>query len=45
MFAGRLIAAGTLDALRAALPGKRLPTVEDVFMAYIARERLETAGA
>lgn len=39
MFGGRLIAIGTLDALRAAFPGQQLATVEDVFMAYMARER------
>jgi ABC-2 type transport system ATP-binding protein len=45
MFAGRLIATGTLGALRAAFLGQRLETVEDVFMAYIARERQATAAA
>lgn len=46
MFAGRLIAIGTLDALRATFPGQRLATVEDVFMAYMVRERpVHGAGA
>ncbi len=44
MFEGRLIASGTLEALRASLPDKARGTVEDVFMAHIARER-ERAGA
>jgi ABC-2 type transport system ATP-binding protein len=44
MFEGRLIATGTLGALRASLPGERLESVEDVFMAYIARERLPSAA-
>ena len=39
MFEGRLIAAGTLETLRAAFPDKSLSTVEDVFMAYMAREQ------
>lgn len=39
MFAGRLIALGTLDALRATFPEQSLTTVEDVFMAYMVRER------
>ena len=38
MFEGRLIASGTVDALRAAFPGKPLGKVEDIFMAYIKRE-------
>ena len=37
MFEGRLVASGTLAALRSALPGGHYGTVEDVFMAYIAR--------
>ena len=43
MFEGRLVAAGTLDALCASFPGERLESVEDVFMAYIARERVASA--
>jgi ABC-2 type transport system ATP-binding protein len=45
MFEGRLIAVGTLDTLRAALPGQRPATVEDVFMGYVARERPRLAAA
>jgi ABC-2 type transport system ATP-binding protein len=45
MFEGRLIAVGTLDALRASLPGQRAEAVEDVFMAYMARERKHLAAA
>jgi ABC-2 type transport system ATP-binding protein len=45
MFEGRLIAVGTLDALRASLSGRPLETVEDVFMGYIARERPHLAAA
>ena len=44
MFEGRLIAAGTLAALRASLPGEPPASVEDVFMAYIARERAADAS-
>ena len=39
MHEGRLIAAGDLDALRAGLTGEGGGTIEDVFVAYIARER------
>lgn len=39
MFEGRLIALGGLDELRANLAHARAETVEDVFLAYIARER------
>jgi ABC-2 type transport system ATP-binding protein len=45
MFEGRLIAVGTLDALRASLPGQRPETVEDVFTGYMARERPRLAAA
>jgi ABC-2 type transport system ATP-binding protein len=45
MFEGRLIAAGTLAALRSSLSDERLETVEDVFMAYMARARLNRAAA
>jgi ABC-2 type transport system ATP-binding protein len=44
MFEGRLIASGMLDHLRASLLGERLESVEDVFMAYIARERRPSAS-
>lgn len=44
MFQGRLIATGTLDALRASFSGQSVTTVEDVFMAYIARERQHLGG-
>ena len=39
MFQGRLIATGTLDALRDSFTDRSLMTVEDVFMAYIEQER------
>ena len=45
MFEGRLIAVGTFDALRAALPGQQLESVEDVFMGYMVRERSHRAAA
>jgi ABC-2 type transport system ATP-binding protein len=45
MFEGRLIAVGTFDALRAALRGQQLETVEDVFMEYMVRERSHLAAA
>jgi ABC-2 type transport system ATP-binding protein len=45
MFEGRLIAAGTLEALRASIRGTSLATVEEVFMAYIARERAGASGS
>jgi ABC-2 type transport system ATP-binding protein len=45
MFEGRLIAVGSLDALRDSLPGQRPETVEDVFMGYMARERPHLAAA
>jgi ABC-2 type transport system ATP-binding protein len=38
MFEGRLIVEGTLDQLRASLAGDHHDTIEDLFMAYIARE-------
>jgi ABC-2 type transport system ATP-binding protein len=44
MFEGRLIAEGTLEALRASLTVDRRDTIEDVFMAYIARERASSAS-
>jgi ABC-2 type transport system ATP-binding protein len=44
MFEGRLIATGPLDALRVSLPGPSLVSAEDVFMAYIARERASRAS-
>lgn len=36
---GRLIAAGDLSALRAHFPGQALETTEDVFLAFMERER------
>ena len=44
MFEGRLIAAGTLDTLRASFPDEAPDTIEEVFMAYIARERAHAGG-
>jgi len=41
MYEGRLIAAGDLAALRAGLPQDGLETIEDVFLAYIERERTQ----
>jgi ABC-2 type transport system ATP-binding protein len=41
MFEGRLIAAGTLEGLRAAFADKPPRTVKDVFMAYMARQASE----
>lgn len=39
MFEGRLIAIGTLEALKAIHTDAQVESVEDVFLAYIARER------
>ncbi len=39
MFEGRLIAVGSIPALQAALPGGRRETMEELFTAYIERER------
>lgn len=39
MYQGRLIAVGDLDDLRAGLPPQQPSSIEDVFLAYIARER------
>jgi ABC-2 type transport system ATP-binding protein len=36
---GRMIAIGDLEALRAHFPGQELPTAEDVFLAFMERER------
>jgi ABC-2 type transport system ATP-binding protein len=44
MFKGRLIAEGALDQLRASVAGDRRDTIEDVFLAYIARERAASAS-
>ena len=45
MFEGRLIAAGTLATLRSSLSDKGVATVEDVFMAYMARAHPGRAAA
>ena len=44
---GRLIAAGDLAALRAHFPGENLETAEDIFLAFMERERsrAQAAGA
>ena len=36
---GRMIAIGDLSALRAHFPGRELATAEDVFLAFMERER------
>lgn len=44
---GRLIAAGNLAALRTHFPGENLETAEDIFLAFMERERsrVQAAGA
>ncbi|MEC5382044.1 hypothetical protein VSX64_14315 [Aurantimonas sp. C2-6-R+9] len=37
---GRLIATGDLPALRAHFPGRALETAEDIFLAFMERERV-----
>ncbi|MGK2942858.1 MAG: ATP-binding cassette domain-containing protein [Immundisolibacter sp.] len=45
MHQGRLIAAGDLAALRAHFPGENLETAEDVFLAFMERERTSAQAA
>ena len=45
MYEGRLIAAGDLAMLRAGFPERTLETAEDVFLAFIERERAEVRPA
>ncbi|SMF27741.1 ABC-2 type transport system ATP-binding protein [Tistlia consotensis] len=45
MHEGRLIAAGDLPSLRAALPGRPPATVEELFLAYIERARTGVGAA
>jgi ABC-2 type transport system ATP-binding protein len=45
MHEGRLIAVGDLETLSAALPGKALVTVEEVFLAFIERARTQSGSA
>jgi ABC-2 type transport system ATP-binding protein len=44
MFAGRLIGIGTLAELRASLPEKTDGSPEEVFLAYVERERQQHSG-
>jgi len=44
MFSGRLIALGSVDGLRAGLERADGFSMEDIFMAYIDRERAQAAG-
>jgi ABC-2 type transport system ATP-binding protein len=44
MHEGRLIASGDLDMLRAGMPGEGGETIEDVFVAYVEREREREDG-
>jgi ABC-2 type transport system ATP-binding protein len=43
MFQGRLVASGSIPQLRAALAAPKTATMEDIFMAYIERERTREA--
>lgn len=45
MYRGRLIASGDLDRLRSDLKDEPADTVEDIFMAHIARERRAEAAS
>jgi ABC-2 type transport system ATP-binding protein len=39
MFQGRLVACGTVDELAAGLPGDHSGSIEEIFLAYVKRER------